>query len=549
MVIKPLDEAKPALLPSIPTDPMTTTATAASTLVRRSNEQPLSPIAKPLSVTADIQTLGQAGPLEVIAWFRAHGAKAGFLYMAPLHPRTSNEHHAYNLHVVPHDAIDPRDFYTISAGGITHVVNGISNLTELDRWEREFEQFTRIRRSPLFAKFRMWKAYCIWRLEVVRGKRTEHTETLTRGLFTVDASLQPALLAIRNLCLDVVELRLCHVDSERTYTLTEFIDAQRAQLDKVLARLQTFREELKAIALRACHLAMARAGFGDAESSPASPIADAAITAATTALSATLKKATGATSPSIVAAASSDTSEDGMSYTAQARKRAQCVRTASFLRLVDLLISGAMQALSVESVGFLRSYLSNREQTGLLKADEKAALAAAAAAAATAAATAKTTGTTERQRANSIHESHSTESVTSQTSTTSTRAKTEEIPIVTTVAIADGSEFAVRRIVKRRAVQTFSRHAAAGQDDAKSQPLLKARARSSDRVFPAPCLCLCLCLCLCVRDHRPLLSLSCLPPLTPPSSVLPRATVHLFLSLSLFSLFIALILSSCLSPD
>lgn len=46
-------------------------------------------------------------------------------------------------------------------------------------------------------------------------------------------SLRPALLSIRELCNRISDMRLCRIESQRTYTLEEFQAAQRTQLAEV----------------------------------------------------------------------------------------------------------------------------------------------------------------------------------------------------------------------------------------------------------------------------------------------------------------------------
>jgi hypothetical protein len=69
---------------------------------------------------------------------------------------------------------------------------------------------------------------------VQTGKaQTKARNVLLRELFLLDPVLQPALLRIRNLCLDVVEMQLCTIDLEKIYTLEEFLAAQQHHVDNV----------------------------------------------------------------------------------------------------------------------------------------------------------------------------------------------------------------------------------------------------------------------------------------------------------------------------
>ena len=87
------------------------------------------------------QTLDQLQLADYIRNF----PPGAFFYMMPIHDVSSNDHHAYALHVVAHDEIDSSDFYTISKDGVEHVIGNMSEYTALDRWVHEIHKFSQIR--------------------------------------------------------------------------------------------------------------------------------------------------------------------------------------------------------------------------------------------------------------------------------------------------------------------------------------------------------------------------------------------------------------------
>lgn len=336
---KPLDQIKPSLLPQI--------LPKHGQMAPTPTKHGVADILKMLQVgnTAAMPSSGDLGDvidmarsmsqLELVELVRALPGEP-FFYMMPVAESTSVEDHAYNLKVVGHDEIDPTDFHTMSKNGVEHVWDKSSEFTPLDRWVHEIHSFTKIRQMKTFRMFRVWKQYAVWRNVVVKTKRSRMSENLEKGLFLLDTCLQPALLNIRRLCIDVVELQLCQIDPEKTYTLAEFMEAQRAQIDLVKGRLGNFRTEVSAIVMTACCQLLNEEGFP-----------------------------TDATGNDILDedTAGDDKDDDGgMTYTQQAIKRAVCNKLRNFVRLVDLLVAGAMQALAVESVSLLKKHVSMLEE-------------------------------------------------------------------------------------------------------------------------------------------------------------------------------------------
>ena len=333
---KPLDQIKPALLPKIAPgrvkmapepDKHGVLEVLNMLQVRNNTTMPTS------GDMADVVDMARGmSQLELVELVRALPGEA-FFYMMPVAESTSVEDHAYNLKVVGHEEINPTNFHTMSKNGVEHVWDKTSEFTPLDRWVKEIHSFTRIRQMKTFRMFRIWKQYAVWRNVVVKTKRARMAGNLEEGLFLVDKCLQPALLNIRRLCIDVVELQLCQIDDTKTYTLSEFMEAQHTQIDLVKGRLGNFRSEVSALVMKACCQLLTEEGF---------PTNDAG---------------------QDLVPESDEDGEASMTYTQQAIKRAVCNRLRNFVRLVDLLVAGAMQALAVESVSLLKRHVGTLEQS------------------------------------------------------------------------------------------------------------------------------------------------------------------------------------------
>jgi len=270
-------------------------------------------------------------------------------------------HHPYRLRVIAHAEANKQDFYTLSSGGLSHVCNGLTEFTDMASWRSEQSVFHKIRQLPMFYNFRKWKAFHTWRKRVFADHVAARRKRLSANLFVLQPTLRQALLRVRALCLDIVEARLCRIDPARTYSLEEFVATQQTQVDDVMQTLVGFRTQVGEIAFAAARATLDLSGFPKASADEAAAGAD-----------------------------------EAMPFTDQARKRDQCGRLTHFIRLVDMLVANAMQALAVESLGFLRDHLGALRAGSAAAAAaylaEKQAAAAAAAGASAAVAQAKKKG-------------------------------------------------------------------------------------------------------------------------------------------------------------
>ncbi|KAG7458844.1 hypothetical protein MATL_G00224900 [Megalops atlanticus] len=285
------------------------------------------------------------GPLDIIRIVQ-NNPHLGFLYMTPAVPKSSIKYDAFNLKVVTYTNINKAEYYTISQSGVTHVHNGKVDFMTLERWEYEYRCHCQLLTIPLFARFRKWKAFHVWRTNVRSKNFNLCKDTLQRHLFIVNESLRPALIDIREMCFRISDMGLCRITKGHTYTLEEFKHAQYKQLEEVSARLEEFRELVKEVARTSCRTALREAGF-------------------TPDYSTTESESPGEGDESRMSQEMEllfeETSEK-MSYTEQAKKRFQCRRLTCFIRLADFLIVNTMHILVVNSVTTLLNILREKIQ-------------------------------------------------------------------------------------------------------------------------------------------------------------------------------------------
>jgi hypothetical protein len=215
-----------------------------------------------MDLPAEVDELNAAGPLAIVEFVRLKAVQHGFLYLAEM-PWQLQTAGIYSLKIVPHSAINPEAYYTISCGGVTHVLNSMVEFTPLERWIQEYDSVSKLLRKKTFSNFRIWKAFATWRKSVITTKRHERSISLQAHLFILDEHLRPPLMSIRALCLSLVDMKLCAIDATKTYTLDEFLHVQHAQLKSVSDRLGGFRDQVKGIVLQVCKQILAAAGFSE----------------------------------------------------------------------------------------------------------------------------------------------------------------------------------------------------------------------------------------------------------------------------------------------
>ncbi|XP_044299896.1 dynein axonemal heavy chain 6 isoform X2 [Varanus komodoensis] len=291
-------------------------------------------------------------PLQIIRII-CENKNLGFLYMTPAVPRSSTEYDTFNLKIVSYDCINKNDYYTISQTAVIHTYNGEVEYLELERWEQEYLYHRALSRITIFAIFRKWKSFNVWRKNVRSKKISACRQALQKNLFIVNACLRPAILNIQEMCYRLSDIVLCQVEKGYIYTLMEFKGTQFDHLKDIASHLAEFRELAKEVVRGACRTALLESGFTPDDYFNATESAEQETVASTkqTAASAIL--------PRIDKDLYGDQTEK-MTYTEQANKRAQCARLTCFIRLADYLIVNTMHVLAVKSVTTLLNYLTDK---------------------------------------------------------------------------------------------------------------------------------------------------------------------------------------------
>ena len=176
---------------------------------------------------------GEARPwYSFLNMLREHYDSLEFVYLAPL-KTNSLAYNPYDLEVVNHSDIDESHFYTMSAAGVTHFIDGQAEFTPLDQWEREYHLYNQIITLDVFRQYKLWKGFATWK-KCVRQKKTKHCkQMLERNLFILNPVFQKSLLKIRNFCHELSDLTLHDIDTTELYALDDFYENQVTRRESV----------------------------------------------------------------------------------------------------------------------------------------------------------------------------------------------------------------------------------------------------------------------------------------------------------------------------
>ena len=146
--------------------------------------------------------------MEVMRAMRLYPKSTEFVYLGRL-DADPNEYDPYALGIRPYESLDPRDYYTMSASGVTHFVAGVDmDFCTLERWEREHALFTKCKQLAVFKDFRKWKGFRSWKRVVKRAKMRRAADVLRKNLFQLDGLLSRAMIEVRGECFALSEQRL-----------------------------------------------------------------------------------------------------------------------------------------------------------------------------------------------------------------------------------------------------------------------------------------------------------------------------------------------------
>ena len=198
------------------------------------------------------QALGIKTSMDVIEYYvkNGHGAEIKLFHCNRI--IDSDQFLPYELVVVPRGRVNPEHF-TISAGGVVHLQNGIqAEFTPLGDWMRDQSIFNLLRQMKFFKFYLVNKMFRIWRYSVRHKLYMQVREKLKRKLFLAKETFCPAMMELRSLIYDIEITPLSLISGTHLYHLDEFADQQQQhrsqkavpQLESLVDRMQRILERV-----------------------------------------------------------------------------------------------------------------------------------------------------------------------------------------------------------------------------------------------------------------------------------------------------------------
>ncbi|MBN3325639.1 DYH1B protein, partial [Atractosteus spatula] len=164
----------------------------------------------------------------------------------------------YDLQVVSaHTAKQSMQYWTVSASYIVKVsALEKCEITPVLEWLSERKMFNKIFQLPLFTKFRIWKAFTAWKINVRKSKASSYKILLAKELFFADEILQRCLIDIKELCEaassssgglgygDKVIVFVKASAQSCTYSLQKFCEVQALQRKYALSQLESLHDKV-----------------------------------------------------------------------------------------------------------------------------------------------------------------------------------------------------------------------------------------------------------------------------------------------------------------
>ncbi|XP_019625905.1 PREDICTED: LOW QUALITY PROTEIN: dynein heavy chain 6, axonemal-like [Branchiostoma belcheri] len=263
---------------------------------------------------------------------------------------TRSRHNPYNLQVVSaNTARANSSFHTVSASYVTLVEQRPKGgedltMTPVMTWMYERRLFNMIYKLPVFEKFRIWKAFTVWKGCIRGNKNTGNRTVLQNTLFCANDLLQRCLLHIRDLCEAASSSRtglgesgsailLVHLDRTQTLTLQDFCKVQQDQCNLSLQQLNTLRRKVVQLVWDACAKVAENEGI-------------------------TYTKDMKANKPVMEKSKASGKKKDGPTYTQIAEWRQILLRLSCFIKLADNLIVELLRRLVITATRHLVAHVS-----------------------------------------------------------------------------------------------------------------------------------------------------------------------------------------------
>lgn len=114
----------------------------------------------------------------------------------------------------------------MSSHGVLQHRMGEQTFTNLDKWEAEYMMYCRLMRIKSLFHFRSWKAFYVWRKNVLFIKFEKAKKNIATDLFILNNHLRMALLKIQSMIYYMLESSYVNTAITEDKPLFYFIEAQ-----------------------------------------------------------------------------------------------------------------------------------------------------------------------------------------------------------------------------------------------------------------------------------------------------------------------------------
>ena len=288
----------------------------------------------------------------------AHGADE-FVYLARL-DRDPNEWQPYALGIREYHGVERTDYYTMSANGITHFLDGSApEFITAERWEREVANWKKTKSLTVFRTYKQWKSWKLWRRSVMSAKMDRAKDVLEKNLFVLDPVFAPTVDKVRDACRTLSAKRLSNVRKGEVRTLSAFVEDVKEARGEMADEFARFGAEQTATVSDACQRALdamesrLEEFYGDdlpvstARGGSAGPSSPAAGSPG----GSTGRRSASRTSKGGGKGESKGKEDNNYAYTVAATRRTEQRRCLTFVKLMDYVICDTMHDMLLDSVG------------------------------------------------------------------------------------------------------------------------------------------------------------------------------------------------------
>ena len=164
----------------------------------------------------------------------------GFVYLS----QARHSANYYSLKVVSYSECCESDYFTCSRSGISHFINGkMEEFTPMQVWKREHELCQALSKFSVFATFRKWKPFIIWKKIIKKGNIKQKIQFLESRLIQCEPSFLDCLVSLRLSWLElesfVPSLFLSSLENNPQLSVFEFSRDESKQTRSAQSRMKS----------------------------------------------------------------------------------------------------------------------------------------------------------------------------------------------------------------------------------------------------------------------------------------------------------------------